>query len=61
MWTGLGRYYRKLDEGNGQLNKYDLEKGLIDFHIELPQEVSKVQISTHAFKCPDKDTTVSHK
>ena len=40
VWTGLGRYYRRLDEQHdARLNKYELEKGLIDFHIEVPQEV----------------------
>ena len=48
MWTGLGRYYRRLDqEGDGRLNKYELEKGLIDFHVELPQEVRDASVKSH--------------
>ena len=38
--TGLGKLFHKLDEnGDGRLNKYELEKALIDFHINIPDEV----------------------
>jgi hypothetical protein len=38
--TGLGRYYRKLDKsGSGILYKFELEKGLFTYHIELPPQV----------------------
>ncbi|XP_063403690.1 calcyphosin-2-like [Mytilus trossulus] len=37
--TGLGRYYRKLDKtGSGVLYKFELEKGMFTFHIELPPQ-----------------------
>lgn len=40
--TGLGRYYRTLDQYNtGMLDQYDLEKGLKTFHINLDQKVRK--------------------
>lgn len=40
VYTGLCRHYHRLDEaGDGQLNIAELEKSLIDFHIDVPQEV----------------------
>ena len=39
--TGLGRFYRKTDSsGKGILYRFELEKGLFDFHIDLPPDVS---------------------
>ena len=41
MVTGLAKMFHKLDEnGDGKLNKYELEKALIDFHVEVSDEVS---------------------
>lgn len=42
--TGLGRYYRNLDKsGTGVLFKFELEKGLFTFHVELtPQDLDSV-------------------
>ena len=38
--TGLGRFYRKSDSsGTGVLFRFELEKGLFDFHIDMPPEV----------------------
>ncbi|XP_052810752.1 calcyphosin-2-like [Mya arenaria] len=37
--TGLGRYYRQTaGTGSGVLYRFELEKGLFDFHIDLPPE-----------------------
>lgn len=37
--TGLGRFYRKADSsGTGVLYRFELEKGLFDYHIELPPD-----------------------
>ncbi|KAL4233136.1 Calcium-dependent secretion activator 2 [Mactra antiquata] len=37
--TGLGRYYRTTDQtGSGILYRFELEKGLFQFHIELPPD-----------------------
>ncbi|CAH1799757.1 unnamed protein product, partial [Owenia fusiformis] len=37
--TGLGSNFRKADRsGDGLINKFELEKSLIDFHIEIPDE-----------------------
>lgn len=37
--TGLGRFYRKADTtGTGVLFRFELEKGLFDFHIDLPPD-----------------------
>ena len=39
-YTGLGRYYRNIDNsGTGVLYRFELEKGLFTFRIELPPEV----------------------
>ncbi|KAK3096844.1 hypothetical protein FSP39_003894 [Pinctada imbricata] len=39
-YTGLGRYYRKLDDTNtGILYRFELEKGLFTYRIELPPEL----------------------
>ena len=39
--TGLGRFYRKADtSGKGVLYRFELEKGLFDYHIDLPPDVS---------------------
>ena len=41
VWTSLARLFRQLDEsGDGKLNKYELEKAMVDYHIDIPQEVS---------------------
>lgn len=42
VYTGLGRLFRKASKFNEdeKVNKYELEKGLIDFCIEIPQDVS---------------------
>ena len=40
--TGIGRLFRKQDSsGDGQMNKYELEKALIDYHINVDQDVSQ--------------------
>ena len=40
VFTGLLRRYSKSqDQDNGVINRYELEKGLIDFRIDIPQEV----------------------
>ena len=51
VYTGLGRLYRKasLKSDDGKLNKYELERGLLDFHIEIPQSVSFFQFSLFQF------------
>ena len=37
---GLERLLRQFDrEGDGQINRVELEKALLDFHIDIPQEV----------------------
>ncbi|KAH3747908.1 calcyphosin-2-like [Dreissena polymorpha] len=37
--TGLGRFYRKTDQsGTGVMYRFELEKGLFDFHIDMPPE-----------------------
>lgn len=38
-YTGIGRQMRRGATADGILNKYELEKALIDFHIQIPQEV----------------------
>ena len=39
-YTGLGRYYRERDErGDGVMYRFQLEKGLFTFHIDLDPEV----------------------
>jgi len=39
--TGIGRQLRHGDfSGDGLLNKFELEKSLVDFHIGVPQDVS---------------------
>jgi len=41
VFTGIGRQLRQGDfSGDGLLNKYELEKSLVDFHITVPQDVS---------------------
>jgi len=41
VFTGIGRQLRRGDfSGDGLLNKYELEKSLVDFHISVPQDVS---------------------
>lgn len=41
VFTGIGRQLRQGDlSDDGLLNKYELEKSLVDFHISIPQEVS---------------------
>ena len=41
VFTGIGRQLRQGDlNGDGLLNKYELEKALVDFHIIVPQDVS---------------------
>ena len=41
VFTGIGRQLRQGDlNGDGLLNKYELEKSLVDFHISIPQDVS---------------------
>ena len=40
-WRGMGHLLRQLDqEGDGRLNKYELEKALVDYHIDVPNEVA---------------------
>ncbi len=37
---GLASLFRQLDgQQDGQINRVELEKGLMDFHIDIPQEV----------------------
>lgn len=41
-YTGIGRELRKLAaeaRDNGKLNKFELEKVLVDFHISVPDQV----------------------
>ncbi|XP_062613166.1 calcyphosin-2-like [Saccostrea cucullata] len=39
-YTGLGRYYRERDErGDGVMYRFQLEKGLFTFHIDLDPEL----------------------
>ena len=46
VFMGLCALYQKLDEdGTGRLNKVELDKSLLDFHIEVPQEVGIVDVS----------------
>jgi len=41
VFTGIGRQLRRGDlSGDGLLNKYELEKSLVDFHVSIPQEVN---------------------
>ena len=57
--TGLGRLFRSHDRsGDGRLNKYELEKALIDYHIDVDQDVSikTTYIITTSFK-----TTLLHR
>ena len=50
VFTGIGRQLRQGDlTGDGLLNKYELEKSLVDFHISIPQEVSCL---SYASACP---------
>ena len=60
VWTNLGRHFRYLDANNqkdGRLNKCELEKGLIDFRIEIPQDVRvhvhflPIPVFDHAILC----------
>lgn len=40
MFMSLGKLYRNASQHDeGKVNKYELEKGLIDLRIEIPQEV----------------------
>ena len=43
VFTGLGRHLRQVakDTDGAKVNKYELEKALINFHIQVPQEVRK--------------------
>ena len=37
----MSKLFRKFDENHdGRLNKYELEKAMYDFRIEIPDEVS---------------------
>lgn len=48
-YTGLGRYYRERDErGDGIMYRFQLEKGLFTFHIDLDPEVTFPDL----LKCP---------
>ena len=41
----MGHLLRQLDqEGDGRLNKYELEKALVDYHIDVPNEVAIIFI-----------------
>lgn len=41
VFTGIGRLLRKGDlNGDGLINKFELEKSLVDFRINIPQGVS---------------------
>jgi len=41
VFTGIGRQLRQGDlSADGILNKYELEKSLVDFHISIAQYVS---------------------
>jgi hypothetical protein len=42
VFTGVGRLLRKGDmNGDGLINKFELEKSLVDFRIDVPQGVSQ--------------------
>jgi len=41
VYTGIGRLLRKGDlNGDGLINKFELEKSLVDFRVNIPQGVS---------------------
>ena len=43
VFTGIGQQLRQGDlNGDGLLNKFELEKSLVDFRITLPQRVSYI-------------------
>lgn len=40
FFTGLAKYFHTMDEnGDGKLNRFCLEKALIEFKLELPMDV----------------------
>lgn len=42
-YTGLGRYYRERDErGDAVMYRFQLEKGLFTYHIDLDPEVARI-------------------
>lgn len=46
VFTGIGRQLRQGDlNGDGLLNKFELEKSLVDYHITVPQDVSYFSVS----------------
>ena len=48
VMTRLGRLLRSADEsGDGKLNKYELEKALVDFHINIEDEVKSCTFFLH--------------
>ena len=53
MFTGLGHQLRKSmkEEGGAKLNKYELEKALCDFHIDVPNEVMSCPFPARLFSC----------
>lgn len=41
LFTGIGRLLRRGDLNNdGLINKFELEKSLIDFRVNIPQDAS---------------------
>ena len=42
VWMGLGRHFRSVDDsGEGVLNIVELDKGLVDYRVNVEQEVRK--------------------